>query len=554
MKKLNDFGQKIGGAKKDIWAIFKEATEDEQSKMARKAALWKHPKYEALEKQGIPREVLFWRDQMRDAVAPKPVKNIGIEEYMSFVLDVKSDAEECRTLDDIKKFYKGSDSEIPGIFKYLEKASDDPKDKHWKYASSIAKQLLDGNTVLRYVYHIDRIKKDSDAYMFMATLDEKENKKYEIIKCTAENMCSEKFDDKRFKNVITLPNSIVTFFDTANYTSLLAESDENAVYVPMYNKKTRIGVALSELEAKNIIAKDKSKRLSEKEDAKKETFLPPHLSVIERTGSSYNFFKFSDGGVLMARYGLRGGEFGNYTTSKDRIGSINMAYDAFEDLYKAVGISPKDISLGGGLAIAFGARGRGNAMAHYELEKNVINMTKKRGAGSLAHEWGHAMDAYIGKKFGVYGFASANLSKMPESVKKLVEAFKEQDGKETFFYESSKFFDGEYKKAGNGYWSSAHEMFARAFACYVKDKLDGRRSDYLVGHAECAVSGVMVAYPRKDEREFINQCFDEFFADMIEKGILSKYEPEAKKEADNIEEVNIEDLLFEGQGGQMMFF
>ena len=64
----------------------------------------------------------------------------------------------------------------------------------------------------------------------------------------------------------------------------------------------------------------------------------------------------------------------------------------------------------------------------------------------------------------------------------------------------------------------------------------------------------MVAYPRKDEREFINQCFDEFFADMIEKGIFSKYEPEAKKETDNIEEVNIEDLLFEGQGGQMMFF
>ena len=239
MKKLNDFGQKIGGAKKDIWAIFKEATEDEQSKMARKTALWKHPKYEALEKQGIPREVLFWRDQMRDAVAPKPVKNIGIEEYMSFVLDVKSDTEECRTLDDIKKFYKGSDNETTGIFKYLEKASDDPKDKHWKYASSTAKQLLDGNTVLRYVYHIDRIKKDSDASMFMATLDEKENKKYEIIKCTAENMCSEKFDDKRFKNVITLPNSIVTFFDTANYTSLLAESDENAVHILLGQTHTR---------------------------------------------------------------------------------------------------------------------------------------------------------------------------------------------------------------------------------------------------------------------------------------------------------------------------
>ena len=41
---------------------------------------------------------------------------------------------------------------------------------------------------------------------------------------------------------------------------------------------------------------------------------------------------------------------------------------------------------------------------------------------------------------------------------------------------------------------------------------------------------------------------------MIENGIFSKYEPEVKKETDNIEEVNIEDLLFEGQGGQMMFF
>ena len=42
MKKLNDFGQKIGGAKKDIWAIFKEATEDEQSKMAKRLFSMSH--------------------------------------------------------------------------------------------------------------------------------------------------------------------------------------------------------------------------------------------------------------------------------------------------------------------------------------------------------------------------------------------------------------------------------------------------------------------------------------------------------------------------------
>ena len=71
-----------------------------------------------------------------------------------------------------------------------------------------------------------------------------------------------------------------------------------------------------------------------------------------------------------------------------------MAYDAFYDMAKAVGIRAEDISLPSlstkGLAIAFGARGRGNALAHYEQDLEVINLTKLRGAGSLAHEWGHA--------------------------------------------------------------------------------------------------------------------------------------------------------------------
>ena len=245
--------------------------------------------------------------------------------------------------------------------------------------------------------------------------------------------------------------------------------------------KTKIGVYTSCENAKKAIESKKEKNARKKEAEKKEAFLPPHLSEIERTGSDYSYFRFTAGNVLMARYGLRGGEFGNYTSSKDRVGSINMAYDGFEDLYKALGISHRDISLGGELAIAFGARGRGSAMAHYEPDRNVINMTKKRGAGSLAHEWAHAMDAYLGKKLGLYGYMSENVKsdKVFASAKELLTAFEKQDGKETAFYAASKNFDGAYKKAGNGYWSSAPEMFARAFACYVRDKLGDRKSDCL---------------------------------------------------------------------------
>lgn len=56
------------------------------------------------------------------------------------------------------------------------------------------------------------------------------------------------------------------------------------------------------------------------------------------------------------------------------------------------------------LAIAFGARGSGGALAHYEPERNVINLTKMKGAGCLAHEWGHALDNKIGRECGAKSY------------------------------------------------------------------------------------------------------------------------------------------------------
>ena len=230
-----------------------------------------------------------------------------------------------------------------------------------------------------------------------------------------------------------------------------------------------------------------------------------------------------------------------------------MAYDAFEDLYHVLDISPKDIGLGGELAIAFGARGRGNAMAHYEPERNVINMTKFRGAGSLAHEWAHAMDMYLGKKLNVRGFLSNNVDgvNMP-SAKALIQSFVEQNGKETEFYKGSCDFDGNFKKSGNGYWSSSHEMFARAFACYVKDKLQENVSDYLVGHSECAVMPGASAIPKGCEREIINEKFDAFFAEAKQLGFFTE-NTEKNISNGNADEGVIDIVLYESGDGQLMF-
>ncbi len=99
-------------------------------------------------------------------------------------------------------------------------------------------------------------------------------------------------------------------------------------------------------------------------------------------------------------FGFRGVEFGNWNNQTERQELLNDAYDGLIDLSDVLGIPPRAISLGGELALAFGARGHGlsGARAHYEPTRPVINLTKENGAGSLAHEWMHALDHYLWRR------------------------------------------------------------------------------------------------------------------------------------------------------------
>ncbi len=99
---------------------------------------------------------------------------------------------------------------------------------------------------------------------------------------------------------------------------------------------------------------------------------------------------------------------------------------------------------------------------------------------------------------------------------------------ETDYYRNSVKMGKECEKDG-GYWDSNTEMTARAFACYIKDKLP-YSSDYLVGHADCAVTfvteisgemSVLKAFPEGEERKAINAVFDEIVADLKREQILT---------------------------------
>lgn len=97
---------------------------------------------------------------------------------------------------------------------------------------------------------------------------------------------------------------------------------------------------------------------------------------------------------------FRGIQYGNWATQAERQEMLNLAYDAMSDLALALGVSTRylalPLTLDSGvlhLGLALGARGRGgNAHAHYEPAQHVINLTKTKGGGALAHEWMHAYD------------------------------------------------------------------------------------------------------------------------------------------------------------------
>lgn len=102
-------------------------------------------------------------------------------------------------------------------------------------------------------------------------------------------------------------------------------------------------------------------------------------------------------------FGLRDVQSGNWVLNDPNSAKfhITQATHAFADLADIVGAPDSLVSMNGRLALAFGARGSGNAgfrgaaRAHYEPVHRIINLTKMGGGGCLGHEWFHAMDNLV---------------------------------------------------------------------------------------------------------------------------------------------------------------
>lgn len=91
---------------------------------------------------------------------------------------------------------------------------------------------------------------------------------------------------------------------------------------------------------------------------------------------------------------FKGVEFGNWLNQQERAALLNSAFDGFHDLADLLGIPAEAVALGGRLNFSFATRGHAGSAAHFETAYNTINLNKRNGAGCMAHEWLHACDHY----------------------------------------------------------------------------------------------------------------------------------------------------------------
>lgn len=266
---------------------------------------------------------------------------------------------------------------------------------------------------------------------------------------------------------------------------------------------------------------------------------------------------------LLGGLKMKGVQFGNYVSDEEREHHLTKCSEALGDLADILSVPKEYISWKGKLGIAFGARGTGNAAAHYEPSSQVINLTRTGGAGSLAHEWGHFFDHALGglgvsrgdpdKARASGEYASEDYSpknfvrnaegqwekdqrgqmkvvdrsddliwKAMDAVRKAWKSSGFERRLKTATHDAVK--DGDLSEGKKKYFDSTREVFARSFERHVQRKLEksGRQNTYLAGLTPQAWEARGMAFwPTDEETDAHAAAFDallEAFRQGVAKG------------------------------------
>lgn len=398
-KKQADFGEKIGGARKDEWAARGLTSADmegmnarEIQKYAKKERVWKRPNWEQAVADGGDRGLLYAQNEI--------YKSLNATPSSAFSYRNKSEA-------DILAAAKLYADEITEIRKMAEnaKTAEDFKDMGAKWITEKGyAELKNGRLTWTDKYYRSPALYGSN---YLIAVD-KMAQRFNIL---GERALMEGFgvpSDSKLPRGYEIRKTADSFYGSK------AETGNYYIVKSGY----RVAVGFNTIEEAIAYGKEHFGSATTAAKAGKQRYVPEQLSEVHREGLDYRQGRDIAGDDYIRDFGIKGGEFGNWLSELDRKTSLNYGYDAFCDLADALGMEKTDISLNGTLNIGFGSRGQGltGAAAHYEPLRKVINLTKMNGAGSLAHEWWHAFEDYISGDTN-QSEMSSNFSKLPKNTR-----------------------------------------------------------------------------------------------------------------------------------------
>ena len=126
----------------------------------------------------------------------------------------------------------------------------------------------------------------------------------------------------------------------------LATWQNDTYFVLQKNAREIVAVNLQDRDAavKETLKIGKEQNPEKKKKTKRKTRLkPPQLENIRPTAEDYRGGMDITGDDMMHTFGFRAGEFGNWNNNNDRQTNLNMSFDAFKDLAKALNIKDEDI-------------------------------------------------------------------------------------------------------------------------------------------------------------------------------------------------------------------
>lgn len=231
--------------------------------------------------------------------------------------------------------------------------------------------------------------------------------------------------------------------------------------------------------------------------------------------------------IIRRQFDFRGIEMGRWVTPDERDRAAVNFYLALEDLMSVLQGPELLISLRGTLGLQYGKGGRPGVAAHYMPATRQLSLAKNAGAGSLAHEWFHAFDHYMGEKMfqhvSTSHFASAcwlnsaqlqlSRNRQPHPLSLLLaECFKvimlnEEGDEPSDMFQISRLTDQKLKVI---YYAKPEEMAARAFEAFVEDTKP--TSTFLVRGSRHSEEAKMGLYPQGEQRLRINQAFQNYFS------------------------------------------